>query len=533
LAFSARRLIALFALISLLLALRFPEPLFRPWTFVNEEGTVFFQDAYNLGFWEAVFTPYAGYCTVAGRLLAAGCLWLPYRTLPFVYSFLSLLVAAAVFCFFYLPYFRRVVASDWRRFAVCLGLCAAPAYPLLRLEMIHFYLAIWLALVVIMELPPSGAGKAGLAAAAGVAIWSAPSAMVYLPLFLFRIVRRGISRAERAVWLLIAAISVGYLAHVWAGRQSRAEQIDAGHLFTTAWHAVAYRVVAVGLIGEKWADRLVSSFGWNAVLPLLLLVIALAALVLNMERRRGRPLFPLVALLWAIVATAALIVLRPDFSVTYVRFDPKYPYWPNDRYFFPAAALLVLFFGAWLRLRGGTGKALAILGACWCCSMCMWGYAFHPWNAWGPKFLPYSKQLEAAEREAVADGKIHKLIIPIASKSWLMTLEAGKKKHAYAAHQEIAPSTQKLTDFFDLDEDRPGLRHSTWFGAFDDAQYPWLQHKTYGWMVCLGTATGGFWFWSKDLDAFWTAPWEFPRVYLSKTNNWITLKPQPFAPSGR
>ena len=108
LAFSARRLIALFALISLLLALRFPEPLFRPWTFVNEEGTVFFQDAYNLGFWEAVFTPYAGYCTVAGRLLAAGCLWLPYRTLPFVYSFLSLLVAAAVFCFFYLPYFRRV-----------------------------------------------------------------------------------------------------------------------------------------------------------------------------------------------------------------------------------------------------------------------------------------------------------------------------------------------------------------------------------------------------------------------------------------
>lgn len=530
--FSVGRLIALFATINILLLLRFPDPLFRPWTFVQEEGTVFFQDAYNLGFWQAVFTSYAGYVTAGMRLLAASCSWLPYRTLPFTYSLLSLLVAAAVLCFFYLPYFRRIVESDWQRFAVCLGLCAAPAYPLLRLEMLHFYLAIWLALVVIMELPPTGVGKAALAAAACIAIWTAPSAMVLLPLFLYRAVKKGISGAERAVWLLAGAASAGYMLHVWAGRQKGVDRIDTANAFVTVWHAVAYRVTAVGLIGERWAYRLVSAFGWNVLLPFLLLVIALAARALLLERRQGRPLFPLLALLWAGIATAGLIVLRPDFAATYVQFDPKYVYWPNDRYFFPTMMLMFLCLGAWVRLSGRAGKVLGILAAAWCCSMYLWGYASHPWNDWGPQFLPYSKQLDALERQAAADGKIHKFIIPISPKSWLMTLDVGKNKHLHGVKQEIVPTTQKLTDFFDLDEDRSGSRHSRWFGAFEDSQYPWIHHRTYGWMVCLGTDVGGFWFWSKDLGYFWTATWVYPRVFLTKTNGWVTLQPQPYSTAG-
>src|SRR5580704_16744967 len=112
---------ALFTLVCLLLTARFPDPLTKLYALIFEEGSVYFQDAYNLPFWRAVFTPYAGYFNIGTRLLAGGCAWLPYQAIPFVYSLLSLLTAAAVSSFFYLPAFRGVVARDWRRFVICVG----------------------------------------------------------------------------------------------------------------------------------------------------------------------------------------------------------------------------------------------------------------------------------------------------------------------------------------------------------------------------------------------------------------------------
>ena len=44
--FSLARWMGLFALVCALLFARFPEPLIKPWTFANEVGAVYFQDAY-------------------------------------------------------------------------------------------------------------------------------------------------------------------------------------------------------------------------------------------------------------------------------------------------------------------------------------------------------------------------------------------------------------------------------------------------------------------------------------------------------
>ena len=115
----------------------------------------------------------------------------------------------------------------------------------------------------------------------------------------------------------------------------------------------------------------------------------------------------------------------------------------------------------------------------------------------------------------------------------MVKLEVGRNKHGNGKPQEVVPPRQKLTDFFDLDEDRPGQRHSKWFGSFDDSTYPWINHKLYGWMVCLAPATGGFWFWSKELGYFWTAYWEFPRIFLDRINNWTTLQAKSAPAAGR
>ena len=520
--------IALFVSVCVLLAARFPDPLTHPRTLIFEEGSVYFQDAYNLPFWQAIFTPYAGYLNIVTRLMEAACIWLPYPSLPFAYSLLSLFSAAAVSSFFYLPAFRGVVPRDWQRFVICLGLCAAScAYPLLRLETVHFYLVVFLALVAIMKLPPALPGKLAVVLAACLSVWSAPSAIVLGPCFLYRAVRKGTPKADRAAWALITTAWAGFIVSIRV-LNKQSVPINLAEAFEAYAHAFAYRVAAVGLAGEKAADRLVSAFGWNGVLPFLLLVGLLGFIGIATARRSGRSLFPDITLLWVIWATLILIALRPNIAEHFVNFLPGYSYWFDDRYFFPAAVLLLLYVGMiWSRLHGRVRMLANILGPCWLCYMYLWGYGFHPWTDWGPKFADYAQSIRSTEREAVADGKIHKLIIPIAPSMWFTVLDVGRVQ---GTQQAVVPAKARFTDFFDLDQgaNRPGLRHSKWFGAFDDSQYPRIHHEVYGWMTCLENPNaGGLWFWSEQEGSFWVHPAFFPRVSSARTGGWITLSPQP------
>jgi hypothetical protein len=518
---------ALFILVCLLLTARFPDPLTKPYALIFEEGSVYFQDAYNLPFWQAIFTPYAGYLNILTRLMAAACVWLPYESLPFAYSLLSLFSAAAVSSFFYLPAFRHVVPRDWQRFAICLGVCAAScAYPLLRLETVHFFLAIFLALVAIMKLPVGLLGKLTVAFVACLSVWSAPSAIVLGPCFLYRAAKKGTSYADRAVWSLITASCAGFIVSIRVlNKQSVPMNLDGA--FKAYLHAFAYRVGAAGLAGEKAADRLLSAFGWDGVLPFLLLVGVLGFIGIKTARCLGYSLFPDLTLLWVICTTLILIALRPNIAEHFVSFLPGYSYWFDDRYFLPAAFLLLLYVGMiWSRLRGRISMLANILGPCWLVYMYLWGYTFHPWTDWGPKFADYGKSIRRTEREAAADGKIHKLIVPIAPSLWFAVLDVGRVK---GTQQAVVPAKAKFTDFFDLDEgaERPGLRHSKWFGTFDDSQYPRIHHQVYGWMTCLEVPSlGGLWFWSEQEGSFWVHPANFPRVTSPRTGGWITLTPQ-------
>jgi len=530
LAYSHLKFAALFLLICGLLTARFPDPMLHPWTLVTEEGIMLFQDVYNLPFWQAIFQPYAGYFNIAARLLAEACSLFPYRALPFLYSLADLLAAAAAFSFFYLPAFRRIVYSDWQRFVICAALCAAPnAVPLFRLETVHFYLVILLVLVAVMDLPRHPAAKLAITLVSVIIAWSAPPAAVLIPVFLYRAVRKAVPAAERAVWVII---SVALISHTLVVRltQVPGTPVDLAALPAISWHGFSYRVAMVGIIGEKAADRLVGSFGWNAALPFALLVIALAVTGIRSERRHGNPVFPLVTFLWVIFSGGALIILRPEFAVYFNRFQPGYFYWADDRYFFASTVILFLYIGIlWTRLRGSLKLPVTIAAAGWCCFMLVWGYSFHYWSSWGPKFDAYATMIGSTERQAAADGKIHKLIIPVAPKSWLVVLDVGKHTVTNQPPQQVVPSTLKLTDYFDVDESAamlPGWHRSKWFGVFDDSYYPWIFHPTYGWMACLDTNRAGFFFYSGSQGYFYALPLTFPSVYSFTKRACITLPPQ-------
>jgi hypothetical protein len=528
--YSPLRFAALFLLVCSLLTARFPDPLLHPWTLVNEEGIMLFQDVYNLPFWQAIFHPYPDYFTIAPHLLAEACSFFPYSALPFLYALVNLLAAATAFSFFYLPAFRRIVRSDWQRFVICAVLCAAPnAYPLFRLESVHFYLVILLVLVALMDLPRHPAARLAITLVSVIIAWSAPAASVLIPVFLYRAIRKAVTAAERAVW---GIISVALISHILIVRLTQAPgtPVDLAAIPAISWHGFSYRVAMVGIIGERAADQLVVSFGWIAALPFALLVIVLAVVGIRTERRQGNPLFPLVTLFWVMFSSGALIVLRPEFAAPFNRFQTRYLYWTDDRYFFASTVIFFLYLGIlWTRLRGPLKLPVNIAAACWCCFMLFWGYSFHYWDSWGPKFDAYAAMITATERQAASDGKIHKLIIPVAPKSWLVVLDVGKHTARNQPRQDVVPSTLKLTDYFDVDESAtllPGWHRSKWLGDFNDSHYPWIFHPTYGWMQCLDTINSGFFFYSVDQGYFYAFPLTFPRIYSFTKRAWIALPPE-------
>lgn len=488
-----------------------------------------FQDVYNLPFWKAVSAPYSGYYNVLTRLLAEACSPFPYSALPFLYTLLSLLGAAAAFSFFYLPHFRRIVSRDWQRFAICLFLCAAPnAFPLLRLETVHFYFAFFLVLVAVMDLPRRTVGKSAVLVVSGLCAWSSPTAIVLAPVFLYRSVRRGVLIADRIVMLVIFAAFLSYGAAVW--HLGTPAHTDFRAIPAIYWHGFAFRVGAAGLIGHRLAEMLVSRFGWYGALPFLLLVVGLCATAVIVEWRRGSSVFAVLVLLWVIFSTVVLLSLRSDFAVDFFNFRSDFNYWLHDRYFYPATLTLFLLLGVlWSRTSRPTTLRIAVPGLCWACCLYFWGYTFYGWTNSGLPFAEAGKMIREAERQAAADGKIHKLYVPIAPQPWFVELDVGRRTPAGGRPQEVISSSLKFTDYFNLQAREPGdaagLRRSQWFGAFDDSQYPWVKNTVYGWIEILRPSQGGFWMWSKSEGFFWTTAVHFPRAFSESQKTWIALSP--------
>jgi hypothetical protein len=72
---------------------RMPDAVFRA-GFWAEDGHVFFADAYNLGWWHALFNAYNGYFLAVPRLVAALALLAPLRFAPLVLNIAAILIAA-------------------------------------------------------------------------------------------------------------------------------------------------------------------------------------------------------------------------------------------------------------------------------------------------------------------------------------------------------------------------------------------------------------------------------------------------------
>ncbi|HEU5252395.1 MAG TPA: hypothetical protein VFU16_03590 [Solirubrobacterales bacterium] len=258
-----------------LLRLGWSAPLKTIWA---EDGPIYLGGALGQGFFDAIFSPYAGYLVLVPRLIAEVATLVPLEQAPAAISILSALLAAlsalAVWhgCGGHVrnPYLRGGLAL------ALLLVASAGEETLLSAAYVPWYMLIgtfWL--LFWHPRTQAGAVLGGLfMLATGL---STPGVWFFMPVALLRAatVRNGRDATLVGSFMLGAVVQVPVLL-----AQEQGESLWTSHI----WTAYLQRVLDAGLLGQDLGGELWEAFGWGFLI--VLLAAAVGGLVWALWRSR-------------------------------------------------------------------------------------------------------------------------------------------------------------------------------------------------------------------------------------------------------
>jgi len=264
---TAGLVVALLALGTILALLRlgFSDSLNTIWA---EDGPIYLQGALTQGFWEAIFSPYAGYLVLVPRLIAEGAAAVPLEQAAPAMSILSALFAALsalavwVACGGHVrnPYLRGALAL------ATLLAAAAGQETLVSAAYVPWYMlfaSLWLLFWRPRTLGGAAAGGLFLLATG----LSTPGVWFFLPVALLRVAS---FRDARDAALLGPYFLGGLVQVPVILGQEQGEPLWTSHI----WTGYLQRVVDGGLLGQRLGGNLWSELGWPFLIALLALVVA-------------------------------------------------------------------------------------------------------------------------------------------------------------------------------------------------------------------------------------------------------------------
>lgn len=284
-----------------------------------EDGQIFLQNALTGGFWDTVFTPYAGYLVLAPRLIGevGALVALPDAAAAIaiasgvVVALSGLAVWVAAAGHVRDPYLRgTLVALTVLAPVAGLESVASGSYVLWYMLFASFWLLLW---------RPATTRGAVLGAlfllATGL---STPGVWFFAPLAALR----ALAARDRRDLLIVAAYATGAAIQVPVIASNGAEAVDPSWTHEI-WTAYAQRVVDGAALGERLGGGAWAELGW-AFLAVLLLALA-AGLVLGL--RRGAPPSRYLA---AIAVPTSLLMFVAS---TYQRAVGAQMVWPDGAHF--------------------------------------------------------------------------------------------------------------------------------------------------------------------------------------------------------
>jgi hypothetical protein len=416
------RLLALWFVIFLALFLRRPDALTNS-QFWAEDALIFFTQQVTLGFSKALFHPYAGYLHVIPRLIAFLASSLPAKWIPFVYSFLTLLLSSLCCAAFAGPWCRNLLRSDGLRATCCLIVAAGLQFGKELIGVVanmQWFLAIGAATLVLRN--KEGKEPAWLSitlAVLGVLIGlTAPLTFVFVPFLLARcLTTRGLKRLA-PVLMLAALIIQALVAHATSD-VGRTAHFNLGPAFVATVIAIISRPVTASLLGHSYTvhNSDVNLIAWW-ILALIVVSVWLTRLGSSAHGQRRR-------VLWGACYVGLAATLLPVLTRNYIGMFGSLngvKYTPGERYFLLSAAVFVFLVAftidCWFakapeRLKAGMLLVVFLLGII--NNFRVPRYRNFHWESYAPQVEQW--------REALHNGKpARQVVIPINPEGWQLTL---------------------------------------------------------------------------------------------------------------
>lgn len=232
---------------------RRPDALTTP-QFYAEDGAQWFQDAYAMGAWQALFVSYQGHFLLQPRLVALIATPFGPGPAPLIYNLLGLGFQVAPILLFLSRRFEVVLPAIWVRLALSAVYLVMPSAELnVTIASAQFHLAI-LAVLVLIAPPPENRWW-GAFDLVTVALCALTGAFVYVLLpcaVIWWAVRR---RAWTGV--LCAVLTAGLVAQVWSLFLGPRGQYPLGANLPDLFIIICDRVILGGLFAEVGGTHVV------------------------------------------------------------------------------------------------------------------------------------------------------------------------------------------------------------------------------------------------------------------------------------
>lgn len=275
-----------------------------------EDGGIFLNQQVHQGTWSALTTTYAGYYHLVPRLLTALAALFPAGATAAALATLAALTVAALALLVYVASADHL-AGRWSRLLVSAIVVVVPTSQddvLNSVANFHWY-GLYALFWVLVWTPRGRAGRVVAFAMALLVACSDILTVVFVPLALWRAVRRRPDGTrERHGVLLTAALAAG-LALQFAGLLTGASDRPLSPNPVRAATGYLVRAVPAPLVGQRWLGATVGG-RWLALAAVAWLVVGAVVLVAYAARIRpagpGRPLTGLVRPNWPLAVAAAL-----------------------------------------------------------------------------------------------------------------------------------------------------------------------------------------------------------------------------------
>ena len=373
--------------------------------FWAEDGAVYFADAFNKGALAALFLPYAGALQIFPRAIYGLATLLPLRFVPLFGVWAALLVRAAIPAFLFSSRFTWI---DWR------AKVAIAAYFLLMPNLAevhanpantHWYLGLYLMMVVLADAPRTFAWKCHDWAALMLAGLSGPTIVFVLPALLFRVLaQRGTSSVRwsfAGAAVVLAALQLVLMIFTAIGT-------DVHAVADTGIFSIPVMLVSRVILGFITPNRWIGALSTLVIaVPALFLgaAVMIAVFIRGDWRAKGVAIVPFL-----IVAAA---IYTPMFRLSETPWAPLFGL-TGEGYFVVTgiawAVTLGYFATIFLPRLTNEGLAVLILVAG---LLILFDFPLNP--VAGPAFGP-----EAARVIAAAPGET--VAVPIAPPGWEMVL---------------------------------------------------------------------------------------------------------------